>query len=156
MNSRPLKAAFLLGAVIIVPFLIPAVGNAYRVHRYPQTYQELQEYWDGPSTFPAQIPAEARHARVYRQAGWGQGGSRFQLRYQLPPAAFQALVGTVLSRPRVAAGNLPRFYTGGGGAFPAGYALYTFTDAGNINHGFREGIALNSDDNEVVHWHESW
>jgi len=155
--KRFVKSILISGVVAITLFSTPAVRNAYRVYRYPETYQQLQGSWASPSTFPAQIPADARHAQVYRYDGWGQGGSFFQLRYQLPSAAFQALVGSVASQPQITTvSDPPRFYTGGGGAFPAEFTIYTFTDAGNINHGFKEGIALNPKDGEVVHWHESW
>ncbi len=146
-------------------------------------YEEILGDWKygRPSKhFPQAIPANATEVRLSFFPGFLQGGAHFQIRMCLPSAD----VAMIDARMREATthqyqggsmfdhynedqeNNLPTtaFFTADDLSqtigFPEHYTLYVLSakedTGGGWNHGSTSGVAVSTQNSEVIYWAEDW
>ncbi len=128
--------------------------------------------------FPMTIPENATDARFSYLPKFMQGGGHLQLRLRLPqseirdvlieydPQAKYEYVGGDMGEHENQTNGVPttHFYTSGTneGSFPASYEILVFdAEPGGTpdfpwNHGYSYGVAISSENSEIVYWAEWW
>ena len=166
-----LVAAYLTLLAIIIPH------TTHSLWRYKALRGKMRT--ELVAHFPMDIPRNARRAKLSFYPGFLQGGSHFQIRYQLPSPEIIALYEKYsrLKTQSYFGGNgndhmnqsngMPTtsFYTGSEkyGRFPNDYEIMIF-DAVLTNrppgfywnHGQSHGVAISTSRNDIVYWAESW